>query len=260
MATFIKNTKGLFIPNKATTPTERDNYGTDMRAIETWANTTPFVRRIVAGTDVTTSPATGFPNQTGDVTVNATGGAGSVPLVAGFKVRTTVAGSTVTSKWGDVSFATLHTGTGTGAVFTFSLHTGGVVVAVAPTPSVWVVIATFQLFMRFKTGASVAPGVISPGGWAYQQRVHTGVANTPTSPGGSGLIFPNAMQIVTATPSSVEVGMFDLDSFSLPHSGAGSMTFAPFTIFTTGLTLPFATTFTLTLNTPTMTVQVLAWT
>jgi hypothetical protein len=82
VGTFVKNSKGLFIPNKAQTPVRQPTYGTDMRAIETWLNgENPFIRRIIAGTNITTVPATGFPNKTGAVTVNATGGGGGGTIV-----------------------------------------------------------------------------------------------------------------------------------------------------------------------------------
>lgn len=81
MATFIKNDKGLFIPNKTQTPTDRDNYGTDMRAIEVWANSlnipAAFVSKLIAGTNITLTPTTG----TGDVTVNASGGGGGAVAI-----------------------------------------------------------------------------------------------------------------------------------------------------------------------------------
>jgi hypothetical protein len=67
------NHQKLIVTNKQL-PLSSGNYRTDMRTIEQWANE-GIVRKIIAGTNVTTSPADGVDEGQG-VTINATGGGG----------------------------------------------------------------------------------------------------------------------------------------------------------------------------------------
>lgn len=87
--------KRLFIPRKTQQPVQQPTYNTDMLKIEGFINTTltftvtAGVNRIIAGTGVTVSPATGK----GTVTVSATGGGGGTTFVLDW-AEYTVNGST----------------------------------------------------------------------------------------------------------------------------------------------------------------------
>jgi hypothetical protein len=69
----ISSVRNLFIPRKATTgKVGQPDYGTDMRAIEKWANSIP-ITELVAGSNITLTPSNG---QGSTVEIAASGGGG----------------------------------------------------------------------------------------------------------------------------------------------------------------------------------------